>query len=433
MCLHFVCNLTRYARIFLTMQNQSMPKRQRARKKKTVVAREAGFSIRTFRDGFIVQVRRKGFKEKPRTFATLEAARLYCQQLAANQTNEGLAGFDLDAEQRLDARKAIAALGGRANLFAAAQAWLRLNPAADALTVAQLFEQHLDDLQKRNRRPDTLRERNQRLNRFAVDYGNHAATAIMPRDVEQWLTLRLPEKSFNPFRVSLSAAFSFALKNGIVPVNPVAAIAPKTVEHGEPVFWPVETVAKIMHAAADLDAKRAAMRAALEETPAQPWPPLTPYLALSAFAGLRPDESRRLDWSNLNLDEALIRIPAAASKVRRARLVPMPENLVRWLLPYRKTTGAISPSAITIKRGRKSVLKAAGVKDWPQDVLRHSFATHWMAAHAHEGKLAEMMGNSPAMIQRHYKGLATAKEGAKYFKIEPPAAGNVIQLRQAVA
>ncbi len=401
-----------------------MPKRQRARKKKTVVAREAGFSIRTFRDGFIVQVRRKGFKEKPKTFANLEAARLYCRELDTKRTNEGLSGFDLDAEQRLDARKAIAALSGRANLFAAAQAWLRLNPAADALTVAQLFEQHLDDLQKRNRRPDTLRERTQRLNRFAVDYGNHAATAIMPRDVEQWLTLRLPEKSFNPFRLSLSAAFSFAVKRGIVPVNPVSAVASKTVEHGEPVFWPVETVAKIMHAAAALDAQRAALSIAA---------PITPCLALSAFAGLRPDEARRLDWSNVNLDEALIRIPAAASKVRRARLVPMPKNLIRWLLPYRRATGSVSPSTITIKRGRKAVLEAAGVEDWPQDVLRHSFASYHMAVHSHEGKLAEIMGNSPRVIQAHYKGLATAKEGAKYFKIEPPADGNVIQLRQAVA
>ena len=214
----------------------------------------------------------------------------------------------------------------------------------------------------------------------------------------------------------------------------MATIQAKSIEHCEPHFWPVETVAKIMHAAAKLDAEKSAMRAALEETPAQPWPPITPCLALSAFAGLRPDEARRLDWANVNLDEALIRIPAAVSKVRRARLVPMPDNLVRWLLPYRQTSGAVSPSAITIKRGRKAVLKAAHLPaQWPQDVLRHSFATHWMAAHAHEGKLAEMLGNSPAIIQRHYKGLATAIDGAKYFRIEPPAEENVIQLRHAAA
>lgn len=407
-----------------------------AQKKKTVAARESGFSIRTFRAGYIVQVRRKGFKEKPKTFATLEAARLHCRQLATKQKNEGLAAFELDTDQRIDARRAIAKLGGRASLVAAAEAWLRLNPASDALTVEELFDQHLEDIRKRNRRPDTLRERSQRLNRFAADYGNHAATAILPRDVEQWLSLRLPEKSFNPFRLSLSAAFSFAVKRGVIPVNPVAGVASRTAEHAEPHFWPVETVAAVMKAAASLDAKRAAenaleaARRAAKGKPARASAaPLVPCLALSAFAGLRPAESERLDWSNVNLDEALIRIPAAASKVRRARLVPMPDNLVRWLLPYRHTLGPIAPSAITIKRGRKAVLKAANLPaQWPQDVLRHSFATHWMAAHALEGRLAEMMGNSPVIIQRHYKGLATAKEGARYFDIEPAVQGNLIQL-----
>jgi integrase len=111
----------------------------------------------------------------------------------------------------------------------------------------------------------------------------------------------------------------------------------------------------------------------------------------------------------------------------------MPDNLVRWLLPYRQTTGPVSPSAVTIRRGRKAILDAAKLPShWPQDVLRHSFATHWMAAYSHEGRLAEMLGNSPAIFERHYKGLATAIEGAKFFKIEPPAVRNVIQM-QAVA
>lgn len=418
------------------MQNQSTPKRKtRARTKKTVVCKEAGFSIREHASGFIVQIRRKGFSET-KTFATIEAAKLHCQSLNAKRTNEGLSAFTLTPAQRDDASRALSALKGRASLLAAVQAWTRLNPDHGAVTVAELFDRHVVDLEGRNRRPDTLRERNQRLNRFAADYGKRAATSIMPADVEQWLTLRVPPKSFNPFRLSLSAAFSFAVKKGIVPANPVSAVASKTVERNEPHFWPVETVTAVMKAAAALDGKKAliitqvAARRAEKGKPAiTPTPPLLPCLALSAFAGLRPAESERLDWSNVNLDEALIRIPAAVSKVRRARLVSMPDNLVRWLLPYRQTTGPVSPSAVTIKRGRKAILEDAELPaHWPQDVLRHSFATHWMAAHSHEGQLAEMLGNSPAIIQRHYKGLVTAKEGAKYFKIMPPAENNVIQL-----
>jgi hypothetical protein len=50
-----------------------------------------------------------------------------------------------------------------------------------------------------------------------------------------------------------------------------------------------------------------------------------------------------------------------------------------------------------------------------------------MAAHAHEGRLAEIMGNSPRILQVHYKGLATKKEGRKYFALMPPAKGAIIQ------
>lgn len=421
------------------MQNLSKRKK-RARNKKTVVEKVAGFSIRTKGAGFIVQIRREGMRET-KTFSTLEAARLHCSQLDAKRTNEGLAAFALNPVQREDASRALEKLKGRASLQAAVEAWLRLNPESGAVTFSGLIEQHLAELEALNRRPDTILERKYRLERFATDYGTHAATAILPKDIEQWLTLRVKPKTFNAFRRSLSAAFAFALKKGFVPVNPVSAVSLKTTERTDPHFWPVASVAAIMKAAADLDARNAARnaaeaarRAAKGREPMTPPPPLLPVLALSAFAGLRPKEAERLAWGSVNLDEALIRISPTVSKTRHARLVPMPDNLVRWLLPYRKASGPVAPSPATIKRARKTLLSKAGLPaKWPVDVLRHCFATYHMAVHAHEGRLAEIMGNSPRVIQNHYKGLATAKEGAKYFQIMPPAAGNVIQLRSAAA
>ena len=423
------------------MQNKTIQtRRTRARRGKTVVAREAGFSIRTKGNGFIVQIRREGLRET-KTFPTLDAAKLYCQQLDTTRTNEGLSAFALTPAQRDDARRALAMLESRASLVAVTKAWLRMNPANGGTTFADLAPMLLDSLEAAGRRARTIEQVRQYCAQFSRDFGTRVISTIARDEIEQWLAARHPGRSFNGVRAILSGAFTFAVRQRYADANQVAGIAAKKFDREEPHFWPVETVAAVLRAAAALDAEKAAARAQEAakrfEAGKAVLPsvaPLLPVFALSAFAGLRPAEAARLDWQNINFDEAIIRIPANVSKVRRARLVPMEKNVVAWLQPYRKTAGPVAPSADTIKRGRAEILEKAGLPaQWPQDVLRHSFATYWMAAHSHEGQLAEMLGNSPAIIQRHYKGLATAKEGAKYFKIEPPAEGNVIQLRQAVA
>ena len=410
-----------------------LPKNEDPHKAKTVVAREGGFSIRAKGQGFIVQIRRKGLSET-KTFATLEAAKTHCQSLRTKQINEGLQGFALSPRQRDDAVQALNLLGGKASLTGAAQSWLRLHPTGDAVTVAQLFEQHVNDLRQRGRRARTIQTRKQFLARFSKDYGARAASSIIRDEVEQWLTLRVPEKTFNTLRACLMAAFSFAFEKRLVDANPVSGIRPKQFDRVEPHFWSAETVEDVIRAAAGRDRKTAARQAAMKVPPPEPWLPLTPYFALSAFAGLRPDEVARMDWSNINFTGKLIRLPASASKVRRARLVPMETALIAWLLPYKKTAGPITPSPATIRRTRKSILVDTSLPaKWPQDVLRHSFATHWMAVHAHEGRLAEILGNSPAIVQRHYKGLTTRKEGKMYFAIAPTKAGKIIPIKKAAA
>lgn len=427
-------------------------KKKRAARK-TVVEKVAGFSIRQDRNGYIVQVRRKDLNETT-YHQTLDGAKLYCQSLAAKKIAEGVSGFDLTPVEREDARKALDALKGRATLREAVAAWLRLNPEQGALTVADLTERHLADLTARNRRPATIRDRRHRLEVFARDFGTRAAGAITRDDVSAFLKARAPG-GFNNYRLNLSALFAFGMKSGAVESNPVAAVPGVTVERGEPHYWTPQTVSALLNAAAEYA------------------PATVPAFALSAFAGLRPEEVARLDWSNLNLDGRSIRVPAAASKTRHARQFAMPENLAVWLHVYARESGPIAPPAMTLRRWRRrlaavAVLGVAEVKRrkdaacgrapdsteakaatwealeraakdkakgklWPADVLRHSFATHWMAKEAHEGRLAEIMGNSPAVIQRHYKGLTTTAKGRDYFDIMPPSPIRLVEHEQATA
>ena len=398
-----------------------------------VVERVQGFGIREIRPGyFFVQARRRGLKVA-QGFSSLEAARLQCNAWATALVNEGLSAFDLTPEQRLDATRALAMLGDRASLVAAAHTWLRMNPGLEAVTVSTLFEKHVADIAARNRRQKTIQTRRQFLQRFAKDFGTRAASSVTTAEIEEWLKLRIPDRSFNTVRFCLHVAYEFALKQRFVDSNPVAPIERKQYEHSEPTFWPVDQIAAVLRASAKRDADNAERQSKWKE-PGEPWIPLTPNLALCAFGGLRPVEAERLDWANVNFDAKVIRVPAAISKTKRGRIVPMEKTLTAWLLPYRKATGPVSPTAITIRRGRKVVLKRLKMKtQWPQDILRHSFATYWMALRSHEGRLAEMMGNSPGIVQRHYKGLTTRSEGARYFRILPSATGKILPLKTVAA
>jgi integrase len=74
---------------------------------------------------------------------------------------------------------------------------------------------------------------------------------------------------------------------------------------------------------------------------------------------------------------------------------------------------ALSWSAI-VAEARKQEPKL-----WPPDVLRHSYASHWLPAYKNEHDLAQQMGNSPSVIHRHYRGLVTESEAKRYWAISP--------------
>ena len=63
-------------------------------------------------------------------------------------------------------------------------------------------------------------------------------------------------------------------------------------------------------------------------------------LRLSALFGLRPGELRALEWSEIDLDEKLIRIPLGKMKARRLHMVPLADQALAILAELRDLTGA---------------------------------------------------------------------------------------------
>ena len=155
---------------------------------------------------------------------------------------------------------------------------------------------------------------------------------------------------------------------------------------------------------------------------------LIPFLAIGAFAGLRHAELQRLDWAEVRMDDGFIEIKANKAKTASRRLVPIQDNLKRWLKPYRKASGHICDYVNTSNQ----MIKLAAVVDkklkekdstavfnWKRNALRHSYISYRVAETQDVAKVSLEAGNSPQMIFRHYRELVRPADAVKWFAIAP--------------
>jgi integrase len=159
-------------------------------------------------------------------------------------------------------------------------------------------------------------------------------------------------------------------------------------------------------------------------------PEMVPVLAIGAFAGLRTAEIERLDWSNVRADH--IEVTKGNAKTRSRRLVPIQENLAKWLSSYRKESGPVvgfvNLSREFLKVAAATAQKAKGDEPsiapvaWKHNALRHSFVSYRMATLKNEHQVAQEAGNSPQMIYQNYRELVTETEGKAWFSVQPDSA-----------
>jgi integrase len=137
-------------------------------------------------------------------------------------------------------------------------------------------------------------------------------------------------------------------------------------------------------------------------------------VALLLFAGIRPDsddgEFSRLDWSAVG--EREIYVSGEVSKTPADRHIPITPRL-RRLLRGRPVEGTVRPA--NWQRRIQAIRKAAGIGG-KQDITRHTFASHFLAAYG-EDATKSAMGHTPGSttLFRHYRKAVTTGAGRKFF------------------
>ncbi|MDA0814561.1 MAG: hypothetical protein O3C21_19475, partial [Verrucomicrobia bacterium] len=153
-------------------------------------------------------------------------------------------------------------------------------------------------------------------------------------------------------------------------------------------------------------------------------PEMVPYAVLGAFVGLRPSEAAATTWDRINLDEGFVEV--VSEHKTGCRFVPLHPVAKAWLEPFRGARlkhmedGQLCYSAVVASRKLSLAARELGiVEEWPEDVLRHSYGSYRLSVIANKARLAEEMGNSTAVIDKHYRRPIPPARGIEWFEIFP--------------
>ena len=277
------------------------------------------------------------------------------------------------------------------------------------VTVSQLADEVLEAKRRDGMSKDYLRDLRSRFARFCVDFGNSPVAAITVEEIDNWLRdLPLSPQSRVNYRSVVGVLFSHATKRGLIDVNPITRTAKPKKPNIAPEIFVVDELHGLLEAASRIHSD------------------VVPMLAVGAFAGLRDAEIKRLDWSEVDLARGHIEVKAAKAKSPRRRIIPIQPNLADWLRPYAAMKGSVVPEGARGKLDR--VRRAAGLASWPQNGLRHSFASYRLAATHDAPRVASELGHtSPQMLYSTYREVVLPEEAERYWKIVPEVkAENVV-------
>ena len=194
--------------------------------------------------------------------------------------------------------------------------------------------------------------------------------------------------------------FGYLASNRLIPHDPITAVpAPKT-KPGRNILTPGQ------------------MSALLElELPDH----VRALLLLGGFAGLRTEEVERMDWSHINTKSGQIHVPPGAMKDSGGfdqRIVDFTEPLNRRKAWLAKQSGQIIPVASETLHTHRRRACAPVLAEWPDNCLRHSFATYHLGKAKNAGLTAYQMGHtSSAMVQRVYSVPAAMADWQAWLNI----------------
>lgn len=351
---------------------------------------------------WIVDLRPHG---KRKYFSSKDAALGEAQIQRIRLRNEGTEGLEFTPDQRTDARAAMTVLAGSGlSLTQAAKiaeefhgirtSGIALNDAVAAL------------LKAKNKRSERYKkDLRLKLMKFSEDFPGQKLAEISVKEIKSWLKKRGAPVTNNNYRTALSVLFSHAKTEEWIASNPIEYVA---AEEDDDTKQP---------GILELFQVRALLKACVEFQP-----DFVPAVTIALFGGVRPEsELWHLHRQHVDLKKAEIDVHKSKSQ-GSTRFLKIQPNLVAWLQRYLKDEpGPISPHGDAYYSRLQRIRAEAGIIKWPQDVLRHSFASYRYAACNDENLTRKEMGHygDVHLFLRDYKNRVRDENATEFWAITP--------------
>ena len=336
---------------------------------------------------------RQGGKRVTRYFRAEREAKALARLKLVELTNEGRKHSAItDAERRA----VIAAREANVPLTEIIDTYLK-ERAARARSVALMtaIEEFLDIRESEGKSRGHVKDLILKLKAFARRHDGKLVAEVATRDIDSHLaSLSVTPQTRLNHRRGLHNFFAFAVARGYASSNPATPSArPKVISEPPAILTPAQT------------------RALLTACPSE----IIPAVAIGAFAGLRHAEVTRLTWDKISVERGFIEVSAAHSKTGARRLITITPNLRSWL--ERGHHGS-SVCPQNYRRLFRLAHKEAGIKSWPKNALRHSFASYHLALHRNAAATALELGHTETRtLFAHYRELVSPEAAQEYFLI----------------
>ena len=329
--------------------------------------------------------------------------------------SSGASAFALTASQISEAAACFRRLEGLASLNTAVSYFLKhANPAGGKRTLAEVAQEFLKSREVMGVRSRTLTQYESYLKTISERFGAQSIHEVRRGEIEDWLSeSEWSKRTRNNYVSTLSTLFIFARDRDYCTENPAEKVPRAILDDTPPGILTVKEAAALLNITRVKDSE------------------MLPYVAIGLFAGLRRSELCTLEWSEIDLKSRTIEIKGVKAKTRQRRIVSISDALLAWLALAPKTPRP-TPSRNEDVCGERlknlyseeqdetgAVVRKAIVSPWPHNALRHSFGSYHYAKHRDENQTAAEMGNSPAMVFRHYRAVVTPDAAAAFWNLLP--------------
>lgn len=275
-------------------------------------------------------------------------------------------------------------------------------PTVAPLTLREAMELTLKAKEAENCRPRYVKAMGKYLRAFARGREEMAVGDVTLATIQEWFAARqeTPKRTVGSIGV-LSSMFSVCVDHGFLQANPCHKFKRPRIDYGRPPVLLPEQVRKAV------------------DHVHQFFPRHLGWFVLATFAGVRPEEIAKLDWSAFDDAAGTVTLDAEQSKVRERRIVHLEPAALAWVREAKRIACPLEWTERQKAPVRAALVGLLELKAWPQDVLRHTAASHWLALRRDAAAVALELGTSVEILMRHYRELVPDAQAAAFWAVLP--------------